>query len=174
MSPSVIEKLRVPIDEEFFKEYDAGNSQVDEAPTKKGKKKKKKKSVAVVQTVQDVLNATNSDLMTEFASVTMKNPRTFQIILFDEDYASRVERVIRETNYDLNPSRSQLIIDVPVPKVTKEVKDALVENAKKLAIESRNYIDNLHSKTYKRIQRIGQLANKDDAKMLEADLTKLT
>jgi len=100
--------------------------------------------------------------LNELASISKKDPK--RLIIDSSAFpqaAKNIMTAISKSGMNLNPQQDNLTIFVPIPKVTKEHRESLVNGAKKKLIECKNELKNIQNK-YKRKVSDDELADKVD------------
>jgi len=74
-----------------------------------------------------------TQVLTAVAQIMLKGPQLLVVNPFDPAIASDIEKAIRDADLGLNPSHDGQIIKVPVPKSSKESREANVKLISKIA-----------------------------------------
>lgn len=75
--------------------------------------------------------------LTSMASVSVHDPRTLVVNVFDPKTVAAVDKAIRSANLGLNPVMNGTTLLVPFPPMTQDRREALVREAKRLAETAR-------------------------------------
>jgi len=100
--------------------------------------------------------------LNELASISKKDPK--RLIIDSSAFpqaAKNIMTAISKSGMNLNPQQDNLTIFVPIPKVTKEHRESLVNGAKRKLIECKNELKNIQNK-YKRKVSDDELADEVD------------
>ncbi len=81
--------------------------------------------------------------MNQVGSVSVPEPRTISIQVWDQSNVAAVEKAIRESSLGLNPVIDGAIIRLPIPQLTSERRQELVKIAHKYAEQSRVAVRNV-------------------------------
>lgn len=72
--------------------------------------------------------------LTQVAQIAVKDTQTLVVNVIDEEFTSLVLQSIRNANLGLNPQQSSpSVISVPVPRLSKEGRAALLKNLNQIA-----------------------------------------
>lgn len=90
----------------------------------------------------------------ELAQIVRKNPKTI-VINFSSfpQVIPEALKAIQSSGLNLNPQQDGTTLFVPVPKVTKEHREALAKNAKALYIKCRDAIKDVQNDYIKKVKR---------------------
>lgn len=103
------------------------------------------------------------------ASVSVPDARTIQIQPWDRGVLSVVEKAIRESDLNLNPSNNGLAIILSIPPLTEERRRDLVKVVGRMAEDARISVRNLRHDAmavYKRQEHDGEMSE-DERKRAE-------
>lgn len=81
--------------------------------------------------------------LNQVATVSVPEPRTISVQVWDRSNVSAVERAIRESNLGLNPIIDGAMLRLPIPALTAERRQELIKVAHKYAEQSRIAIRNV-------------------------------
>ena len=81
--------------------------------------------------------------LSQVGTVSVPEPRTISIQVWDRANVSAVEKAIRESNLGLNPVIDGQLIRLPIPTLTAERRQELVKVAHKYAEQSRVSVRNV-------------------------------
>lgn len=112
----------------------------------------------------------------QLGTVTVPDPHTIAIDLWDKSQMAVVEKALRASPLDINPSNDGRLIRVPIPPLTEERRRDLVKLAGKSAEEARVAIRNIRRHAIdniKALQKDGKVPE-DDAHRLSDDIQKMT
>ncbi|KAJ8720435.1 hypothetical protein PYW07_012478 [Mythimna separata] len=90
----------------------------------------------------------------ELAQIVRKNPKTMVINFASFPQAiPNALKAIQNSGLNLNPQQDGTTLYVPVPKVTKEHREALAKNAKALYIKCRDSVKDVQSDYIKKVKK---------------------
>ncbi len=81
--------------------------------------------------------------LAQVGTVSVPEPRTISVQIWDKSNVAAVEKAIRESNLGLNPVIDGAIIRLPVPSLTADRRKELVKVAHKYAEQSRVAVRNV-------------------------------
>ena len=112
----------------------------------------------------------------QLGTVTVPDPHTIAIDLWDKSQMAVVEKALRASPLDINPSNDGKLIRVPIPPLTEERRRDMVKMAGKSAEEARVAIRNIRRHAIdciKALQKDGKVPE-DDAHRLSDEIQKMT
>lgn len=112
----------------------------------------------------------------QLGTVTAPEPRMIVITPWDKSQINAVEKAIKASPLDLNPSNDGQVIRVPIPQLTEQRRKDLVKLVSKLAEEARIAIRSSRRHAVDEIKKEQKegLVPEDDAHKLTADVQKAT
>ena len=114
--------------------------------------------------------------LAQVGTVSVPEPRTISIQVWDRANVSAVEKAIRESNLGLNPVIDGQLIRLPIPTLTAERRQELVKVAHKYAEQSRVSVRNVRRDgmdTLKKLEKDGEISE-DDHRKKSASVQELT
>jgi len=114
--------------------------------------------------------------LNQLGNITVPDPHTIAIDLWDKSQINVVEKALRASPLDINPSNDGRLIRVPIPPLTEERRRGLVKLAGKHAEEAKVAVRNIRRhaiETIKALQKDGQVPE-DDARRLTDEIQKMT
>jgi ribosome recycling factor len=105
--------------------------------------------------------------LAQVGTVSVPEPRTISIQVWDRANVSAVEKAIRESNLGLNPVIDGQLIRLPIPTLTAERRQELVKVAHKYAEQSRVSVRNVRRDgmdTLKKLEKDGEISEDDHRK----------
>ncbi len=114
--------------------------------------------------------------LNQLGNITVPDPHTIAIDLWDKSQIAAVEKCLRASPLDINPTNDGRLIRVPIPPLTEERRRDMVKLAGKICEEAKVAIRNIrrHSiETIKQEQKDGAIPE-DDAHHLTDEIQKLT
>lgn len=81
--------------------------------------------------------------LNQLATVSVPEPRTLSVQVWDKSNVGPVEKAIREANLGINPVIDGTLIRLPIPALTKERREELVKLAHKYAEQSKVSVRNV-------------------------------
>ena len=112
----------------------------------------------------------------QVATVSVPDPRTLSLSVWDRSLVHAVEKAIMESDLGLNPSSDGTLIRIPVPPLSEERRVELVKVAKKYAEQNKVAIRNVRRDAIDSIRELkknGEITE-DDEKRYENEVQKLT
>lgn len=112
----------------------------------------------------------------QVASVSVPEPMTLQLTLFDKSVIKAVEKAIQASDLGLNPMVDGTIIRLRFPELTEERRKELVKMVKKQAEESKVALRNIRRDTVDALktQEKNKEINEDESKRLQEEIQKQT
>ncbi len=114
--------------------------------------------------------------LNQLGNITVPDPHTIAIDLWDKSQINVVEKALRASPLDINPSNDGKLIRVPIPPLTEERRRDIVKLAGKCAEEARVAIRNIRRHAIdaiKVLQKDGEIPE-DDAHRLSDEVQKMT
>ena len=114
--------------------------------------------------------------LAQVGTVSVPEPRTLSIQVWDRANVSAVERSIRESNLGLNPIVDGQLIRLPIPTLTAERRQELAKIAHKYAEQSRVSVRNVRRDgmdALKKLEKDSDISQ-DQQKKLTADVQSTT
>jgi len=114
--------------------------------------------------------------LNQLGTVTTPDPHTIAIDLWDKSQINVVEKALRASPLDINPSNDGRLIRVPIPPLTEERRREMVKLAGKFTEEAKVAVRNVRRhaiETIKALQKDGSIPE-DDAHHLTDEIQKMT
>ena len=114
--------------------------------------------------------------LSQVGTVSVPEPRTISIQVWDRANVSAVEKSIRESNLGLNPVIDGQLIRLPIPTLTAERRQELVKVAHKYAEQSRVSVRNVRRDgmdKLKKLEKDGEIS-KDEHRDRGDEIQKMT
>jgi len=114
--------------------------------------------------------------LAQAATVSVPEPRTISVQVWDRNNISAVEKAIREANLGLNPIVDGTLIRLPIPTLTADRRQELAKLAHKYAEQSRVAIRNVRRdgmEVLKKLEKDSKMS-KDDHHKASAKVQELT
>lgn len=114
--------------------------------------------------------------LNQLGTVTVPDSHTIAIDLWDKSQINVVEKALRASPLDINPSNDGRIIRVPIPPLTEERRRDMVKLAGKITEEAKVAIRNVRRhaiETIKTLQKDGEVPE-DNAHRLTDEIQKMT
>jgi ribosome recycling factor len=102
--------------------------------------------------------------LNQVATISVPEPRTISVQVWDKGNVSAVDRAIREANLGLNPVVDGTLIRLPIPTLTAERRTELAKLAHKYAEQSRVAVRNVRREGMELLKKLEK-----DAKMSQDD-----
>ncbi|HOC68507.1 MAG TPA: ribosome recycling factor [Candidatus Hydrogenedentes bacterium] len=112
----------------------------------------------------------------QLGTVTVPDPHTIAIDLWDKSQMAAVEKCLRASPLDINPTNDGRLIRIPIPPLTEERRRDMVKLAGKMSEEAKVAVRNIRRhavETIKQEQKDGALPE-DDAHHLTDEIQKVT
>jgi len=112
----------------------------------------------------------------QMGTVAAPDPQMLVVDLWDKSQLGVVEKAIRTSNLDMNPTNDGKIIRVPIPPLSEERRRDLVKLTSKHGEEAKIALRNIRRHAMdeiKRLQKEGELPE-DDAHRMSDEVQKLT
>jgi ribosome recycling factor len=107
----------------------------------------------------------------QLASVSAPEPRLLLVTPWDKGQAHAIEKAIRDSDLQLNPSNQGGVIRVPLPSLNEQRRKDLVKVIHKLAEEGRIGVRHARTEARDRLKKLEKVSE-DDVKQGERDLQK--
>ncbi|XP_061189202.1 ribosome-recycling factor, mitochondrial-like [Saccostrea echinata] len=98
--------------------------------------------------------------LNQIAQVAIQGPMIIINMAISPQYIKNVEDVLRE-NLNVNPQMAGTTLTLPVPKITREYRQEMVERVKKIAENSKDVIRHIRSKYVKKLDSIKDVESDD-------------
>ena len=112
----------------------------------------------------------------QLGTVTVPDPHTIAIDLWDKSQIAAVEKCLRASPLDINPTNDGRLIRIPIPPLTEERRRDMMKLAGKMSEEAKVAVRNIRRhavETIKQEQKDGTLPE-DDAHHLTDEIQKVT
>ena len=112
----------------------------------------------------------------DLATVSIPEPRTIKINIWDANMLSPAEKAIQSSNLELNPMIEGQVIRINLPELTAERRTELAKNIKSLAEEAKISIRNVRQDSMNTLKKLSQDENipEDEIKTIQDNIQKLT
>lgn len=127
----------------------------------------------MVENIKVKLEDNSTVLLKNISSIVVKNARLLSINVFDPKNVPHIIRAINDENLGFNPQAKGNTIDIPVPKMTQEIREKVVKMMKRTAEETKEKIRLIRRDGIAIIKKIKN-APKDDIFKLEKEVQTLT
>ncbi|KAG2387062.1 hypothetical protein C9374_002097 [Naegleria lovaniensis] len=130
---------------------------------------------SMVENVMITLNDESKRPLKSLASIVVKNPKCLSLNVFDKTTTGAIVRSILAENIGLNPQQiNENSIDIPIPKMTKEMRETVLKNVKKVAETFKEKVRDIRRNAMTKIKGQKEGASKDDIFHDEQVLQKVT
>jgi len=130
---------------------------------------------SMIENVMITMSDESKRPLKSLASIVVKNPKCLTLNVFDKTTTGAIARSIAGENLGFNPQQiNDNSIDIPIPKMTKEMRENVVKNAKKAAEASKDKIRDIRRNGMTKIKAQKEGASKDDIFHDEQVLQKVT
>jgi ribosome recycling factor len=110
--------------------------------------------------------------LNQVASVAAPEPRLLLVTPWDKGQVQAIEKAIRDSDLQLNPSTQSGVIRVPLPSLNEQRRKDLVKVVHKLAEEGRIGVRHARTDARDRLKKLEKVSE-DDVKHGERELQKL-
>jgi len=124
-----------------------------------------------------VVDAYGSGLpLNQVATVTVPEPRTISISVWDRSMVSSVEKAIRDSDLGLNPASQGTVIRVPMPALTEERRRELTKVVKSEGEDTKIAVRNLRRDANEHLKRLtkDKEISEDDERRASDEIQKMT
>ena len=124
-----------------------------------------------------VVNAYGSQMpLNQVATVSVPEPRTISVQVWDKGLAGAVEKAIRESDLGLNPVVDGQVLRLPIPELNEERRQEITKIAAKYAEQARVAIRNVRRDGMEQLKRMEKDSEigKDDHHGLSGKVQELT
>lgn len=111
--------------------------------------------------------------MAQVGTISVPDPRTISIQVWDKALVSAVDRAIRESGLGVNPVVDGTLIRIPIPMLTEERRVELTKVAGKYAEQARVAVRNVRREGMEAIKK-SEGVSEDEQKRLADQVQKLT
>ena len=114
--------------------------------------------------------------LNQIANITAPDPGLLAVQPYDDSQIESIEKAIMEADLGLNPNNDGKVIRIPVPKLSGERREELVDLISSKAEEAKIAIRNIRRDTNKEIDELeeeGEITE-DDKYRLEEDVDEIT
>ncbi|KAF0984461.1 hypothetical protein FDP41_000360 [Naegleria fowleri] len=130
---------------------------------------------SMVENVMITLNDESKRPLKSLASIVVKNPKCLALNVFDKTTTGAIVKSILAENMGLNPQQiNENSIDIPIPKMTKEMRETVLKNVKKVAETFKEKIRDIRRSAMSKLKGQKEGASKDDIFHDEQVLQKVT
>ncbi len=123
-------------------------------------------STHLLDPIQVTVYGSKMPLM-QVATVSVPEPRTISVQVWDRSNVSAVEKAIRESNLGLNPVIDGQLLRLPIPSLTADRRNELVKVAHKYAEQSKVAVRNVRRdgmELLKKLEKDGHMSQDDHHK----------
>ncbi|KUO55902.1 MAG: ribosome recycling factor [Alphaproteobacteria bacterium BRH_c36] len=114
--------------------------------------------------------------LSQVATVSVPEPRTISVQVWDRSNVSAVEKAIRESNLGLNPVMDGQLLRLPIPTLTADRRKELVKIAHEYAEKSKVSVRNVRRDgmdSLKKLEKAGEISE-DEHRKNSASVQELT
>ncbi len=132
-------------------------------------------SAALVEPVQ-VQAYGQSMPLNQVASITVPEPRTLSVQVWDKSMVSAVDKAIRDANLGLSPVVEGQILRIRIPELNEQRRREMVKLAHKYAEEARVAVRHVRRDGLDRLKKLlkDKVLSEDDEKRFETEVQKAT
>ena len=122
-----------------------------------------------------VVDAYGSGLpLNQVATVTVPEPRTISISVWDRSMVSSVEKAIRDSDLGFNPNTEGQTIRIHIPEMNEQRRKEMVKVAHKYAEEARVAVRHVRRDGMDAIKKLEKEVGKDEIERLSDQIQKAT
>ena len=111
--------------------------------------------------------------MAQVGTISIPDPRTISIQVWDKGLVSAVERAIRDSGLGVNPVVDGTLVRIPIPSLTQERRAELAKLAGKYAEHARVAVRNVRREGMEAIKKAKDISE-DEGKRLQDQMQKQT
>ncbi|KAI9591743.1 ribosome recycling factor domain-containing protein [Syncephalis fuscata] len=126
---------------------------------------------AILDTVQVQVEGQKAPLQ-QLAQVSVRDPLMLVVTTYDPSMISAVDKAIRSAGLNLNPTVDGKLLRVPIPKMTKQIRDEVAKQATQIAEQARSHIRAVRQDALKHLKKLE--LSKDDTRHMEKQVQTLT
>ena len=110
------------------------------------------------------------------ANVTVKDPRTLQVMAFERNMLASIEKSIRSAGLNLNPTNLGELFLIPIPAMTEETRSGFTKQARSAAEDARVAVRNIRRDTLGVLKKLvkNKEISEDEERRAVDDIDKLT
>lgn len=114
--------------------------------------------------------------ISQVGTVSVPDPRTLSVSVWDKSLAKNVEKALRESDLGLNPVSDGTLIRIPIPPLSEERRKELSKIAGKYSEQNKVAIRNIRRDALDDIKKLKKdnLISEDEEKRYENEIQKLT
>lgn len=114
--------------------------------------------------------------LNQVGTVSVPDPRTLSVSVWDKSLAKSVEKALRESELGLNPASDGTLIRIPIPPLSEERRKELVKIAGKYTEQNKVAVRNIRRDALDGIKKLKKdnLISEDEEKRFENEIQKLT
>lgn len=114
--------------------------------------------------------------LAQVGTVSVPDPRTLSISIWDKGLAKAVDKALRESDLGLNPASDGQLIRIPIPPLSEERRKELVKIAGKYAEQNKVAVRNIRRDALDEVKKLKKdnLISEDEEKRFENEIQKLT
>ncbi|KAI8055157.1 P-loop containing nucleoside triphosphate hydrolase protein [Syncephalis plumigaleata] len=110
--------------------------------------------------------------LSQLAQVSVRDPLTLVVAPYDPEMITAVDKAIRSAGLNLNPMIDNKLIRVPIPKMTKEIRDGVAKQASQIAEQTRSHVRAVRQDALRHLKKLA--LSKDDTRKMEKQVQTLT
>ena len=132
-------------------------------------------SASLVDSLQVDYYGSNVPL-SQVANITTPDARTVQIVPWEANMLSVIEKAILAANIGITPQNDGKVVRIPVPAPTEERRKEMVKTVKKMGEDSKVAVRNLRRDANEEVKKLekGKSISEDEAKKLGEQVQKKT
>ncbi len=127
----------------------------------------------LLENIKVKLDDGSSPALRTLGAIVVKNARLLSINVFDQKNVMLIMKAVREEELGFNPQAKANVIDVPVPKMTMEIRENVVKMMKRNSEGAKEKIRSVRRDAMNAIKKMKN-APKDDVFKLEKEMQTVT
>lgn len=114
--------------------------------------------------------------ISQVGTVSVPDPRTLSVSVWDKSLAKSVEKALRESDLGLNPVTDGALIRIPIPPLSEERRKELVKIAGKYSEQNKVAVRNIRRDALDGVKKLKKdnLISEDEEKRFENEIQKMT
>jgi ribosome recycling factor len=110
------------------------------------------------------------------ANVTVKDSRTLQVVAFERNMLSAVDKAIQSAGLNLNPTNLGEMLLISMPALTEETRKGFTKQARSAAEDARVAVRNIRRDALGELKKLvkDKEISEDEERRASADIQKLT
>eukprot|EP00128_Syssomonas_multiformis_P009199 Colp12_sorted_trinity150504_noHs@13598 len=111
--------------------------------------------------------------LANLAQVTATDASALLVNCYDDAALPAVDAAIRDANLGLNPTRQGKTLRVPIPKMTQDLRQSLVKNAKDACENQKGQLRVVRQKALGELKKLAKVISKDELQRYEKEIDNI-